>query len=157
MARHHAADRRQQGMTTLEIALMLPILFIILCGIIEASNMLRIQVTLSSAATALAREVAIDPTVRTEAAAVTYMAEHNLITGVQQNTANNVPTDAPVLTLSPENPTCTSASCDPFTVGLNYTYLAVTPVMRQLFDGVVLSTSVTKTTEPSTASTTTTQ
>ena len=157
MSAQHAAPCRQRGMTTMEIALVLPILLLIVCGIIETANMLRIQVTMNSAITALAREVAVDPTVRTQTTAEAYMFSHNLIPMVQQELANNVTANAPVLTLAPENPTCTSASCDPFNVGLNYSYVAITPLMQPFFDGVILSASATKTAEPTTANTTASQ
>jgi len=142
------ADNRQRGMTTVELALVLPVLLLILCGIIETANMMRMQMTLNSAVSALARRVAVDPTVRTQAAAAAAMTSSNLVPMVQQTLDNNTTADAPVLSLDPENPTCTSASCDPFVVTITYGYHAITPLMTAFFDGITLSASATKTAEP---------
>jgi Flp pilus assembly protein TadG len=142
----------EAGFITLtEFAIVIPILCLILFGIIEAANMMRIQITMNSAVTALARVVAVDPTVRTEDTATNYMLSHNLVTGVQQRLYDNVTANAPVVSLNPENPTCTSSSCNAFVLSINYAYRTVTPLMTPFFDGITLSATTSKTTEPSTA------
>jgi Flp pilus assembly protein TadG len=142
-------DTAQRGTTTVELALVLPILISLVLGSIEIANILRVQMTLDNAATTVAREVSVDPTVRTQAAAETYMLDNGLLPDVTQK--NQGATD-PILTLTPENPTCSlSETCSPFTLKIAYTYHAVvTPFMEPFFDGLALSASVKRTVEPGT-------
>jgi Flp pilus assembly protein TadG len=140
-------NRKQSGATTVELALILPMLLLMLFGILDIANMLRIQVTLHSATANMARQIALDSTVRTQSSAAAYMIANKLLPEVTQD--DNRASD-PTLTLSPENPTCTSSSCTAFEVGITYTYYAITPLTKPFFDGIVLSASVKKTAEPGT-------
>lgn len=148
-------DRAQAGSTATEMALILPVLLLMLFGIIDLSNLLRIQVTLNSAVTNAARQVSLDPNVRTQSTLSSFCDSNNLTTDVRQYLGQDASggdsyADPPVFTLSPENPTCTSSSCNPFELGVTYTYHAITPLTKAFFDGIVLSASVKKTTEPGT-------
>jgi Flp pilus assembly protein TadG len=145
--RNDRNTRNEAGTSAVEMALILPVLLLMLFGIIDLANMLRIQITLDSAASNVAREVALDPLVRTQTSATSYMNDNNLLPGVKQNDPR---ASEPVLTLSPQNPTCTSSSCTPFEVGITYTYYAITQLTQPFFDGIVLSASVRKTAEPGT-------
>lgn len=147
--------RGQTGATAVEMALILPVLLLMLFGIIDLANLLRIQITLNSAVTNAARQVALDPNVRTESAVNTFSENHNLASGVRQylgkgDGGSGAYADPPVFTLSPEHPSCTSSSCDAFELGVTYTYHALTSLTKPFFDGLVLSASVKKTAEPGT-------
>ena len=142
----------EAGFTTIiEFALVLPILLMVLFGIIELANIMRTQITLNSAVSTLARQVAVDPTVRTQAAVADFMSQNGLLPLVTQTADNRAV--SPTLTLDPENPICTSASCLPFKVQLTYAYYAVTPLMAPFFDGIILSATASKTAEPSSGTT----
>lgn len=154
MALPNVRTNRQRGVTTVELALVLPVLLLILCGILELANIMRIQMTINSAVTNLARVVALDPTVRTQAQANDYLAGQGLLPMVRQTLGDGTSAEAPTLSLTPENPTCTSASCDPFVVRIAYTYTGITPLTKDFFDGLVLSASATKTAEPGSTSST---
>lgn len=139
----------QHGLTVLELALILPILVPLLLATIEVGNILRTQITLDSAASTVARQVAVDPTVRTQAAAEAYLLAQNLLPRVTQT---DVGADDPTLTLTPENPTCSlSETCSPFELKLVYAYHAVAgTLMGPFFDGITLAASVKRTVEPGT-------
>jgi Flp pilus assembly protein TadG len=139
----------RQGMTVLEIALILPILVPLMLVTLEVANILRTQITLDSAATTVARQVAVDPNVRTQAAAEAYLEAQNLLPKVTQT---YIGATAPVLTLTPENPTCSlSATCNPFELKIVYNYHTVSgALMDPFFDGITLAASVKKTVEPGT-------
>jgi Flp pilus assembly protein TadG len=143
--RRQPAAGKQAGTTALEMALILPVLLLMLFGIVDIANILRIQFTLNNAVSSVARQVALDSSVRTQAAAASYLTDKDLLPEVTQNDGR---ASDPVLTLSPENPTCTSSSCAPFEVGITYTYYALTQLTQPFFDGIVLSASVKKTAEP---------
>lgn len=142
----------QRGVTILEFALLLPILVPLLLATVEVANILRTQITLDSAATAVARQVAVDPTVRTQEAAEAYLLQQELLPDVTQTSLAAMP---PILTLSPENPTCSlSETCSPFELKIAYTYHAVSGgLMETFFDGISLVASVKKTVEPGTGTT----
>lgn len=144
-SRFHPRTPAQAGTTAIEMALILPVLFLMLFGIIDLANMLRIQITLDSAATAVARQIALDASIRSQTTADAYLTDNGLLPGVTQNDKRASP---PVITLTPEHPTCTATSCSPFTVNLTYTYYALTQITQPFFDGIVLSASVKKTAEP---------
>ena len=149
---HTPPSGSEQGLTVLEFALLLPILVPLLLATFEVANILRTQITLDSAATAVARQVAVDPTVRTQEAAEAYLLAQDLLPGVTQTTLGATP---PVLTLTPENPTCSlSETCTPFELKIAYTYHPVSgALMEAFFDGVNLGASVKKTVEPGTGTT----
>lgn len=153
--RHPVPKHRQTGSTAAEMALVLPVLLLMLFGIIDLANMLRIQLTLNSAVTNAARQVSLDPNVRTQNAVSAFSDSHNLTTDVRQTLTNGTDgtpsyAEPPAFTLTPENPSCTSASCDAFELGVTYIYHAITPLTKPFFDGIVLSASVKKTAEPGT-------
>ncbi len=135
----------QAGVTTVEMALVLPVLFLMLFGIIEIANILRIQITLDSAVTAIARDAATKQT--TQNAAEQYMNSKGLLPAVTQ--AADQGAVPPVLTLSPSTTTtCKVTPCTPFEVKLAYTYKAVTPMMQPFFDDLVLTASAKRASEP---------
>uniref|UniRef100_I2Q3Z8 TadE-like protein n=1 Tax=Desulfovibrio sp. U5L TaxID=596152 RepID=I2Q3Z8_9BACT len=140
-----ARARAETGSTAVELALVLPVLLLILFGIIEIANILRIQITLDSAVTTIARDAATHQT--TQSSAEQYMNQEGLLPAVTQTGSQGaVP---PVLTLSPATTaTCKVTPCAPFVVTLSYTYKALTPMMEPFFDDLVLTASAKRASEP---------
>ena len=138
----HSA-RGQAGSLTVEMALVLPILLSLVLGIIEIANIMRIQLTMDSAVTAIAHDAAMHET--TQASAEQYMSTNDLLPGVQQSPA--APT--PVLTLTPATTTtCKATPCTPYEVKLTYNYQAMTALMQPFFDNIKLTASARKISEP---------
>lgn len=141
----HARPGAETGSTAVELALVLPVLFLMLFGIIEIANILRIQITLDSAVTKIARDAATHQT--TQSSARQYMDQQGLLPAVTQTgSPGAVP---PVLTLTPATTTtCKVTPCTPFEVRLSYNYKAITPMMQPFFDDLVLTASAQKASEP---------
>lgn len=137
-------DRRgQAGSLAVEMALVLPVLLSLVLGIMEIANIIRIQLTLDSAATAIAHDAAMHET--SQDSAEQYMNTNGLLPGVKQS--DSAP--APVLTLSPATTTtCKATPCPPFEVKLTYTYQAMTDLMSPFFDNIQLTASARKISEP---------
>ena len=137
--------RSQAGSLTVEMALVLPILISLVLGIIEIANIMRIQLTMDSAVTAIAHDAAMHET--TQGSAAQYMAAKGLLTGVQQ--PGNPQPPAPVLTLTPPTTTtCKATPCTPYEVKLTYNYQAMTALMQPFFDNIKLTASARKISEP---------
>ena len=137
------ARRAQAGSLAVEMALVLPILISLVLGIIEIANILRIQLTLDSAVTAIAHDAAMHET--TQNSAEQYMTANGLIPGVQQSPSAPTPT----LTLTPPaTTTCKATPCAPFEVKLTYNYQPMTELMKPFFDNIKLTASARKISEP---------
>jgi hypothetical protein len=135
-------DHGQTGSLAVEVALTLPILVLLFCGIIEIANILRIQTTMQSAVTKIAHQAIMGYTDQAQARA--DMQNQGLIPMVQQSDENT----APLLTLSPEETvTCKETPCEPLEVKLTYTYSAMTPPMKPFFDQIQLTASIKKMSE----------
>lgn len=135
----------QRGATAVELALVLPVLLLLLFGIFEIANILRIQFTLQSAVTTIARDAAMHYT--TQASAEQYMNDNGLLPGVMQD--GNSQANAPKLTLTPpETSSCKTTPCTPFEVKLSYTYMAIINPMKPFFDNIVLTAAARKASEP---------
>ena len=133
----------QAGSLAVEMALVLPILLSLFFGIIEIANILRIQMTMNNAVTAIAHNTAMHETSQTSAQQ--FMSENNLVPMVKQSDT----ADPPVLTLSPTTTTsCKATPCTPFEVKLTYKYEALTQPMKPFFDNIELSASARKISEP---------
>jgi len=133
----------QRGSSAVEMALLLPILAMLFFGVIEIANILRIQVTLHSAATTIARDAAMHQT--TQASAEQFMAANDLVPGMQQSDD----AQPPELTLTPaETATCKETPCPPFEVKLTYAYKAMIDPMKPFFDNLKLTASARKASEP---------
>lgn len=137
--------KAQKGSTAVEMALVLPVLLLMLFGIIEIANILRIQITLDSAVTTLARDAATHQT--TQSSAQQYLTANGLIPDVTQTGSQGA--TPPVLTLSPATTTtCKVTPCAPFEIKLTYTYKAIIELMKPFFDNLVLTASAKKASEP---------
>lgn len=153
----HACHRREAGSTAVEFALILPVLVSLLLGIIEIANILRIQFTLDSAATTMARYVSqADNANATDSNYYESDAQaefnNNLsqyAPSVQQGSNTTNPASPPALTMSPTTrPSCNSSSCNPFLITITYTYQALSPPMQPFFDGLLLTATARKSPEP---------
>lgn len=137
--------KAQAGSTAVEMALVLPVLLMLLFGIIEIANILRIKLTLDSAVTTLARDAATHQT--TQSSAQQYMDQNGLLPEVTQTGSSGA--TPPVLTLTPNTTTtCKVTPCAPFEVKLSYTYKAMIDPMKPFFDNLVLTASAKKASEP---------
>ncbi|WP_428566474.1 MAG: TadE/TadG family type IV pilus assembly protein [Solidesulfovibrio sp. DCME] len=133
---------QERGVTTLEMALVLPVFFMMLFGIIELANILRIQFQLNNAVSEAARTATLVETTTSTAKS----SVENLLSAITQN---NPKAQAPEFNLSPSpTATCKETPCDPFTVQASYTYYAINPLMEPFFDGLQLSASAKRISEP---------
>ena len=139
------AGQGTRGSTAVELALVLPALLLLLFGIIEIANIMRIQFTLESAVTNIAHDAAMHYT--TTESAQSYMDANNLLPLVTQTTDEDA--TPPVLSLTPpETTTCKTTPCAPFEVKLTYKYKALTDLTKPFFDNLILSASAKKISEP---------
>ena len=133
----------QAGSLAVEMALVLPILLSLVLGIIEIANIMRIQLTMDSAVTAIAHDAAMHET--TQSSAEQYMSANGLLPGVQQSPS--APT--PVMTLNPsKTTTCKATPCTPYEVKITYNYQAMTALMQPFFDNIKLTATARKISEP---------
>jgi len=142
---------RERGVTTVEMALLLPAFLLLLFGIIEVANILRLQMTLASAVAVMARTVSQDTTITSESGAQSYFNSHldKLVPSVQQNKDQQDASDPPALSMSPASkPACEETPCTPFLITINYTYQPLSPLMTPFFEGLTLSASAKRTAEP---------
>jgi Flp pilus assembly protein TadG len=147
---------RERGVTTVEVALTLPVFALLLFGIIEVANILRIQMTLNSAVAVMARAVSQDTTITGQSTAQSYFNSNmsTLVPYVQQNKDTEDASEPPALTMSPTSkPACEETPCTPFLVTINYTYTPITKIMQPFFEGLTLSASAKRTSEPNSGST----
>lgn len=154
-ARRHAARPRpggdQWGVAAVEMALVLPILIFLLLGIIEVANILRMQMLLNSAVAVVSREVSQDPNITDESDAQSYFSSNlgKLLPSVQQNKDSGDAAEPPAMSMSPTTkPACEETPCTPFLISVNYTYQAMSPIMKPFFDGLTLSATAKRTSEP---------
>ncbi|UJX41332.1 pilus assembly protein [Desulfovibrio sp. JY] len=148
--------RRESGATAVEFAMVLPVLVLMLLGIIEIANILRIQFTLESAVTTVAHTISQNPDITNQSDAQNLFTSHlaDYAPLVQQNTDTHDPSAPPALTMSPTiRPTCNSSACTPFLITITYTYSALSAPMQPFFDGLTLSASARKSPEPNTSTT----
>jgi Flp pilus assembly protein TadG len=160
MAVMHAAKRRagkpspglgQRGVAAVEMALLLPAFVLLLFGIIEVANILRLQMTLDSAVTVMSRMVSQDTNITDESGAQNYFNANldSLVPSVQQQKDQQDASDPPALTMSPSaKPACEETPCTPFLLTINYKYAAMSKIMSPFFDGLVLSATAKRTAEP---------
>ncbi|MEA5088809.1 TadE/TadG family type IV pilus assembly protein [Solidesulfovibrio sp.] len=141
----------ERGVTAVEMALLLPAFVLLVFGIIEVANILRLQMTLDSAVAVMARTVSQDTTITGESGAQSYFNSHldKLVPSVQQNKDQQDASKPPALTMSPSSkPACEETPCTPFLITINYTYTPLSPIMTPFFEGLTLSASAKRTSEP---------
>lgn len=141
----------QQGIAVVEMALLLPAFILLLLGLIEVANILRLQMTLNSAVAVMARTVSQDTNITDESGAQAYFNANraSLVPSIQQHLDTDTPNDPPALTMSPaDKPECTETPCTPFLISISYKYSAITPLMQSIFDNLTLSASAKRTSEP---------
>lgn len=133
---------REKGVSTVEMALVLPVFFLMLFGIIELANILRLQLQLESAVSEASRYAALVETSTAQA----KDSVANLLAAITQN---NPEAQTPDFTMTPSTTTsCKETPCDPITVHISYVYHAITPLMEPFFDGLTLSASAKRISEP---------
>ena len=149
-ARPHTRNR-ERGVTVVEMAILLPVFLLLVFGIIEVANILRLQMTLESAVAVMARTVSQDTTITNQSGAQSYFNSHldKLVPSVQQNKDQEDASDPPALSMSPASkPACEETPCTPFLITINYTYTPLSPLMTPFFEGLTLSASAKRTSEP---------